>query len=620
MQVHGVFQIKDGLELAQRAWIYIEYASTDLDFIVDDFSVDRLQPACHGDLLRNGDFESGYSTYWENYGTLKFDIIDRGGSKAIQMYEKDQIYQGLQQKLYIDKSCISVGDRYQVVVKFQMKNSQGSDISCDLHAEQNEILHCGIAHVESYSPSSGHSRPTVAHAAAIAPDKSDGWSVMAGIFTMSESDVNDNDIVMKFRLVDSHIDNTVTYDDITMTPIPKTCDQMILNPSFQDGTSSFWRYYNNRRIDYSIISDTPGGTDYALLFDYGEGYNWQFLYQDLDSRCVVEGEELEITAKIKILDSADLTNALSCDPSDQDRNSETHCPTMFLGGYECDGANVESDVWNESQDTWITTDYNKFQFDITIDAHLATCKIIRLGIGRYTPGAKSLLVSEVKFGKKTTEAPTKAPTFRPTELVTRAITEAPSSRPTTTDISSCPPVDSAHVTLDADSAILVRTGPNVLCTLTKVTLDASGTILKTMPLARSYNQYNWEVSAGELASSIFVNGIACYSPGCQVDLPPIQPNEEYRLKSYSKPLHVNTRDTFARFLETATYGILPEDLDALEAANGQGSPIVSWMQLQMDPATTPITSHREYWRETVNPRVSSMCKFVQLILSICFFC
>ena len=87
MQVHGVFQIKDGLELAQRAWIYIEYASTDLDFIVDDFSVDRLQPACHGDLLRNGDFESGYSTYWENYGTLKFDIIDRGGSKAIQMYD-----------------------------------------------------------------------------------------------------------------------------------------------------------------------------------------------------------------------------------------------------------------------------------------------------------------------------------------------------------------------------------------------------------------------------------------------------------------------------------------------------------------------------------------------------
>ena len=133
--------------------------------------------------------------------------------------------------------------------------------------------------------------------------------------------------------------------------------------------------------------------------------------------------------------------------------------------------------------------------------------------------------------------------------------------------------------VDGSSAILARTGSNTLCTLVKVTLE-DGNVVKTMPLARSYNQHDWEVSAGKLAASVFPNGINCYSSGCQVNLPPSQPNEEYRLKSFSKS--PSTRDTFARFLETATFGILSEDLDGLAQGNGQGSAIANWIKTQMN--------------------------------------
>jgi hypothetical protein len=333
------------------------------------------------------------------------------------------------------------------------------------------------------------------------------------------------------------------------------------------------------------------------------------MYQDLDARCFTDGEVLEIHAKMKLVDSTNPTTVLSCDPSLKNVWEEDKCPTVNLYAYNCVGDDVQRDLWNKGQDPWTTSAFNTFQYDFTVDANLASCKDVRIGIGKWTHTGRSVLVSEVKIGERTTKAPTKAPTFKPTELKTKYPTAEPSSRPSTVHKTYCPPLGSSHVVVDESSSILARIGSNALCTLTKVTLE-DGNVVKTMPLARSYNQHDWEVSAGKLAASVFPNGINCYSSGCQVDLPPSQPNEEYRLKSFSKSL--SARYTFARFLETATFGILSEDLDGLAQGNGQGSAIANWIRTQMNLLSTPMTSHRAYWREKANPRVSSiLCQFIQ---------
>ncbi len=604
-KIHGVFQIDDKLEESQRAWIYMENMYKSFDMIVDEFKVDRLTLLCAGNLVRNGDLETGYSTFWDSYGTFKFNIVNNPfGGRGIEIKDKPDVskaYYGIEQHLYIDGDCFIIGDRYQIIAKFRMKNAQGSDIGCDLHANYGDLLYCGIARLEFYIPEYNNKEPYyknrhVSYPAAMV-EGNDGWSVLAGAYALAEEDLYHTKL--KLRLVDTHPDVTVIYDDISMTKIPKTCDQMILNPSFGDGTSSFWKPSYQKKTYYTIIPSTPSNVnEYALLYNRGEGNSWEYMTQDLDARCFSnEGDELRITAKMKLVDSNDWTTGFGCDNYEWDYNKESHCPTITFHAWNCDdGWGGEFNLQNENQEPWSTTGYNSFQYDIVIDSRLASCENFKIGVGRYTPLGRSLVVSEIKFGMKPVTGPVDIPSSLPATINTISPNPAPVPRPVSTVIKSCPPVG-AYDIVDEGSIVLVRSAS--LCTLTKITLDGSGSIHTSIPLARSYHNHDWEVSAGELASTLFVDGIVCRTSGCQVDLISIPSNSQYRLTSYSKTL--SNRDTFARFLETATFGTLSGDL---VGANGQNSQIISWIKTQMDTGSTPITSHRRFWRERVSPRVS----------------
>ncbi len=565
-----------------------------------------MTPVCEGEFVRNGDFETGYSTFWDNYGKLEFNIVDNPlGGKAIEMKDKPDLlrsFYGLKQRLYVDKSCLNMGDRYQITAKFRMKNAEGADIVCDPHANYQDLLFCGKARLEFYSTLhvDGINLVPVAHDAAVGVENG-GWSILAGAYALNEGDVQHTKV--ELRLVDTHPDVTVIYDDISMKKIHNTCDQMILNPAFEDGTSSFWRPSYQRNTNYSIIPNTPSSmNDYALLFNRGEGRNWEYMTQDLDTRCFgKEGDELRITAKIKLVDANDVTKALACDTYEWNKIKETFCPTVTFRAFNCDNDwQGEFDLRNQLHDQWSTTDYNNFQYDIVLDSKLVSCQNFRIGLGRYTPVGRSLVVSEIKFGTKPVLPPVDTPTYSPVALDTSIPTAAPTPRPISTATKSCPPVG-LYETIGAGSTVLIRSSASNLCTLTKVILDDMNSSIKnSVPIARSYGQHDWEVSAGELASNIFEHGgITCRTTGCQVDLPLISSNEQYRLTSFAKSL--SDHDIMARFLETATFGILKEDLDG---ANGQNEQIISWIKTQMDKTSTPMTGHRSFWRERTSPRVS----------------
>ena len=145
-----------------------------------------------------------------------------------------------------------------------------------------------------------------------------------------------------------------------------------------------------------------------------------------------------------------------------------------------------------------------------------------------------------------------------------------------------------------------------------VTMDGN-TIVKSIPLARSYNGNDWEVAAGDVGPATFKNGFLCYSQGCQINLPnfpALNPNVQYILTSHSHSL--NRKDEMARFLETATFGATSSEVAALKSAaqsRGNFNAIVEWFTAQSDKSVVSPTSHRKYWRERISPRIPIATKF-----------
>jgi hypothetical protein len=151
---------------------------------------------------------------------------------------------------------------------------------------------------------------------------------------------------------------------------------------------------------------------------------------------------------------------------------------------------------------------------------------------------------------------------------------------------------------------MLQVADTTLCTLTKVVSSSSTGEITSIPIARSYGNDPWERAAGEYAASLFLNrDILCYTAGCQIHLPELEAGSEYHLSTFS--LSSSDSNEYARFLETATFGITQEQLDAFDlSSHSVQTNIVAWISNQMNRSITPMSSHREYWRKGVNARVS----------------
>jgi hypothetical protein len=88
-------------------------------------------------------------------------------------------------------------------------------------------------------------------------------------------------------------------------------------------------------------------------------------------------------------------------------------------------------------------------------------------------------------------------------------------------------------------------------------------------------------------------------------------NKEYFLTSYLYELTAG--QTAARFFERASFGATRSMLS--QATNT--AQMAAWIQTQFDENVTPITSHREYFRKRLNPRMIEMGKFGRAGPKVC---
>ena len=231
-------------------------------------------------------------------------------------------------------------------------------------------------------------------------------------------------------------------------------------------------------------------------------------------------------------------------------------------------------------------------------------------------------MDDIQIVPRTTIPPTPFPTFSPTKSPNTGPTSQPTQRtdaPTTNNVVDCPPAGASPTIVGSGAVIFGLSKGSNLCSLDKEVTSSSTNQKTLIPIALSYEGNPWEQAAGEHAQRVFGGEeILCYLSGCQLNLPELQEGESYVLSSSS---HVLSKENeYARFLETATFGITEDDLESIDkpSINIQEN-IATWISKQMNVTATPMSSHREFWRKRLNGRVSYCSS--SLVLEISFgFC
>lgn len=199
------------------------------------------------------------------------------------------------------------------------------------------------------------------------------WSILAGILTINEKQAAHDR--MYIRLYGPHTNMILFYDDISITPIPKACANLVTNGDFEVGDSRFWRPSDRRYIDVDISSLGAGESEHSLMI---QKYTSHRIYQNLDTRCLVEGQEFQINAKFRLLNATDLASGVECLPTMLNVGDSRHCPTVTVRGSACNGNNFDYVFWNEiAQFQWNPNDFNDYEKAFTITPELASCEVSR---------------------------------------------------------------------------------------------------------------------------------------------------------------------------------------------------------------------------------------------------
>ena len=92
----------------------------------------------------------------------------------------------------------------------------------------------------------------------------------------------------------------------------------MLNPSFDDGTTSFYYADDRTNMKVSILANA------ALIYD--RSTSDRALVQDLDYRCFYPNAQYTISAKFKLLNNTGLSAGVSCDTNAH--SGTTQCPSI----------------------------------------------------------------------------------------------------------------------------------------------------------------------------------------------------------------------------------------------------------------------------------------------------
>lgn len=229
--------------------------------------------------------------------------------------------------------------------------------------------------MQAYSTELGYESTYIAETVALEKDLFDGWNRMAGIMTVTEAKILHDWIYV--RVLGPGPGMNVFYDEISIVPMPRSCGNLVLNGNFEGGDSRFWKKsWIGVGIDISAVG--ANGSNYSMMVQKYTGHG---MFQQLDNRCISEGQEFLITAKFKYLNTTDMVSGVDCKPTILNVGDPSHCPYVTVRGERCTGSNIEYTFWNEiNQFVWNPDEFNPFEKIFPVGAEIASCKVSVLNI------------------------------------------------------------------------------------------------------------------------------------------------------------------------------------------------------------------------------------------------
>lgn len=412
------------------------------------------------------------------------------------------------------------------------------------------------------------------------------------------------------------VSRDVIVDDLDVKLAPQDCGELILNPSIVD--SSFWSYIDRGYSMVDLVPGADGDADLALR-SFGRNHAWRGIRQTLDARCFFSGAEYEISAKFRLLNST-TAEGVMCDTNikSNDRYG-MQCPSVVIYGWDCEeDADGDDDVYWRFFNTipffeWDPDSFNDFNVGFMVDDRLASCESVHVYIHEINQDW-DIVMDEIHIAPGNTQAPSLLSTPPPTDNIpdpTKFPSTHPTSLPTVASVTSCPHPDAPSISVSAGPIMLAKS--DFLCILTKARKESDGTLSHIAPVARSYDGRAWEPSAGEFATQLLHEiDFGDYNTGTQINLPELAAEETYHLTSYS--YDIDEESQVARLLESATFGARADDLSAWDKGAVTTETVSEWIKEQIKK---PLTSHREFFRRRVNPRVSVDHMFVLYRTPIC---
>jgi hypothetical protein len=162
-----------------------------------------------------------------------------------------------------------------------------------------------------------------------------GWNYATGIYVVPPDAIKADWSSFYFSAINPSVN--IIYDFVSFRKIPSSCHSLVMNPTFDDGTTSFYYAYDRASMKIRMESPGYGGSGYAALI-YDRLSSSQSLKQILDSRCFYTNAQYTISAKFKLLNNTNLSSTINCDPNA--RIGATQCPSVRCKFVCCHSFNI----------------------------------------------------------------------------------------------------------------------------------------------------------------------------------------------------------------------------------------------------------------------------------------
>jgi hypothetical protein len=294
----------------------MEEAQCDNPLEKDWIILDTPSPSeteCRG-LIRNGSFEGPISDWLHDESGLQV-ASGQGisGSKALSDIDRSAPANGFIGQL-LDTRCLQRGQQYEVRAWVKL-TLNGSPFACD------SVSDCPIARLKILNPDNEggvevFDMNVVSFFAR--PYRDTEYNMLQGVFT-ADARIEAGESVL-FFVERGRTGINMLLDNVSVSLIPKQCNQLVFNGDFSDGRSSFWST-DIASVDMSIIGNALVMTNRSSLSHSPE--------QNIRTGCMKADERYIASARVR-LDNADGT-LYTCNATSISGNSA--CPRMRLRSY-----------------------------------------------------------------------------------------------------------------------------------------------------------------------------------------------------------------------------------------------------------------------------------------------